>query len=502
MTTRIPPYATNTIQTLHIAYAMHQQLTHFIRRFGLTLLSAALLTGCAITEPVLRPELALPQTWSERPDADPALRQLTDTWWQGFGSAQLDALVAEAQVSAPDLLAQAERVIQAELTLRQTGASLLPTLSIGGGSGVRNLDNNESRSTDIGLSASYEIDLWGRIGATVDASRARLAATRFDYAAARLSMSASVANLWFQGLALEEQLDIAHQNLAIAERVLRVVQVRYDNGAASALDLSQQRSTVLTQRKFIEPLTVQLRQTRSALAILLGRTPEASFIGGERLERLTVPTVAAGLPSELLWRRPDLAAGEADLAGAAANVAAARAALLPSINLSASAGSASAALLSLADSTRTLALSASLLQTIFDGGRLAADVDIQRSRQRELLEIQRSAILTALKEVEDALANGVRDTRQEAAQHEILAEAKRSLRLAELRYREGADGLLTVLDAQRTLFAAQDQLAQLRFARLTTAVDLYKALGGGWERPGTTGSAAQTESVAQNPTPP
>ncbi len=159
---------------------------------------------------------------------------------------------------------------------------------------------------------------------------------------------------------------------------------------------------MLTQRKFIEPLTVQLRQTRSALAILLGRTPEASFIEGERLERLTVPTVAAGLPSELLWRRPDLAAGEADLAAAAANVAAARAALLPSINLSASAGSASAALLSLANSTRTLALSASLLQTIFDGGRLAADVDIQRSRQRELLEIQRSAILTALKEVQSS----------------------------------------------------------------------------------------------------
>ncbi|HNM56604.1 MAG TPA: TolC family protein, partial [Thauera aminoaromatica] len=168
------------------------------------------------------------------------------------------------------------------------------------------------------------------------------------------------------------------------------------------------------------------------------------------------------------------------LAAAAANIAAARAALLPGISLSAGAGVGSAALLALADTTRTLSISASVLQKIFDGGRLRADVDIQRSRQRELVESHRRAILAALKEVEDALANGVRDTNQEAAEREILAEAERSLRLAELRYREGADGLLTVLLAQRTLFASQDQLALTRLARLTAAVNLYKALGGGW----------------------
>ena len=128
----------------------------------------------------------------------------------------------------------------------------------------------------------------------------------------------------------------------------------------------------------------------------------------------------------------------------------------------------------------SLSRSASVVQTIFDGGRLRAEVEVQRSRQRELLEAHRRAILVALKEVEDALADGLRDATQEAAQREILAEARRSLRLAELRYREGADGLLTVLDAQRTLFSAQDQLAQLRLARLGDAVNLYKALGGGW----------------------
>jgi NodT family efflux transporter outer membrane factor (OMF) lipoprotein len=345
------------------------------------------------------------------------------------------------------------------------------------------VEGDESGSTSVSLNARYEVDLWGRLAASRDASRANLAATRFDRDAARLSMAANVATLWFQSLALEERVDIARQNLTIAERVLRVVQARYDNGAASALELSQQRSTVLNQRKAIEPLEVSLRQTRSALAILLGRNPQAGFIAGERLAGLQVPAVGAGLPSELLLRRPDIAASEAGLAAAAANLAAARGALLPSISLSAGAATSSAELLSLVGRNSVLSLSASLLQTIFDGGRLAADVDIQRSRQRELVETHRRTVLAALKEVEDALADSARDANQEAAQREILAEAQRSLRLAELRYREGADSLLTVLDAQRTLFSAQDQLAQLRLARLTDAVNLYKALGGGWQAP-------------------
>jgi multidrug efflux system outer membrane protein len=448
-------------------------------------LLAALTAGCALTEPVVRPEQALPAQWAEPARAAEPATPLHDTWWQDFGSARLDAFVTEALATTPDLRIQAERVVQAELALRQAGASLLPSLDVSGGSSARNVDSNESSSTGIDLGASYEIDLWGRIAAGVDASRAGLMATRFDYDAARLSISASVATTWFQVLALQERLDIARRNLATAERVLRVVQARYDNGAASALDLSQQRTTVLNQRKAIEPLEVQLRQTRSALAILLGRNPQAGptpdGAGGiERLGALQVPAVGAGLPSELLLRRPDLAASEARLAAAAANIAAARAALLPGISLSAGAGVGSAALLALADTTRTLSISASVLQKIFDGGRLRADVDIQRSRQRELVESHRRAILAALKEVEDALANGVRDTNQEAAEREILAEAERSLRLAELRYREGADGLLTVLLAQRTLFASQDQLALTRLARLTAAVNLYKALGGGW----------------------
>lgn len=451
-------------------------------------LVVALLGGCAITEPTARPDQPLPARWTETTDAAPAAIQ-PDTWWQAFGSAALDALIAEALVASPDLQIQAERVIQAELALRSTRASLFPSLSLGGDSGWSRSDAgdrggstiSESKSTSLGLSASYEIDLWGRIAANVDSAAAALATTRYDRDSARLSLAASVATTYFQLLTLQERLEIARQNLAIAERVLKVVEARYRNGAASALEVSQQRTTVLTQRAAIEPLDVSVRQTRSALAILLGRNPQEPAPEFERLTALAIPAVTPGLPAELLLRRPDLASAEASLAAASADIAAARAALLPGFSLSAGGGVASSLLLSLADPSTSVSLSAAVVQTIFDGGRLRTEVDIARSRQRELLESYRSAIITALKEVEDALGNANRDANQEGAQREILAEAQRSLRLAELRYREGAADLLTVLDAQRTLFSAQDQLVQLRQARLSDAVSLYKALGGGWQ---------------------
>jgi outer membrane protein TolC len=180
-------------------------------------------------------------------------------------------------------------------------------------------------------------------------------------------------------------------------------------------------------------------------------------------------------------RRPDLASAEAQLAAANANVAVARAALLPSISLTGSAGLASDVLVNfLSAPTAALAIGASLLQPIFDGGRLGAQVDVAASRERELVENYRKFILAALADVESALAAGSRSVDQEVLQEQVVVQARRALQLAEIRYREGADDLLTVLDAQRTLFQAEDQLAQIRLSRLLASVGLFKALGGGW----------------------
>lgn len=450
------------------------------------------LGGCAFVGPVARHDIALQENWNEAASTQAPSAPPTPDWWRGFASPRLDALIADAFVGSPDLRAQGERVVQAELALRVTRSSLFPGLSLSGNSGwSRNDTGNrggsivtERKNTALNLSASYELDLWGRVSASIQSNEAGLTASRYDYDSARLSLAASVAATYFQYLASIERLSIARENLAIAERVLKVVDARYRNGAASALDLSRQKTTVLTQRAQIDPLEVQVRQTRTALDILRGHPPGADALpqsSSEQLTNLVIPAIDAGLPSELLLRRPDIASAEARLLAAAADIGVARAELFPSINLSAGGGLASDFLLSLASPGTTVSLTAALVQTVFDGGRRRAQIDIAHSRERELLENYRKTILSSLKEVEDALSNAARDTRQEEAQTQILEEADRSLRLAELRYREGAADLLTVLDAQRTRFAVQDQLAQLRLARLTNAVNLYKTLGGGWQ---------------------
>jgi multidrug efflux system outer membrane protein len=191
--------------------------------------------------------------------------------------------------------------------------------------------------------------------------------------------------------------------------------------------------------------------------------------------------VSPGIPAELLVRRPDLKSAEAQLAAANANVTVARAALLPSISLTGSAGVASSVLVNFLNApTAAWMLGASLLQPIFDGGRLAGQLDAAVSRERELVENYRRSILAALADVESALASGSRSADQEALQAQVVEQGRISLRLAEVRYREGVDDLLTLLDAQRTLFQAEDQLAQIRLSRLQASIGLYKALGGGW----------------------
>jgi len=457
---------------------------------ALTCIAIFLITACSFTQPIERPDIAVSGQWLEATPVSEAAMPSAD-WWRGFGSPTLDALINEAFEGNPDLRVQGERVIQAELALRVANASLFPSLNLSGNSGWSRNDpgprSNDTatnkKNTSLNLAAGYEVDLWGRVSASIASGEASLAASRYDYEGARLSLAASVATAWFQHLASVERLKIAQENLVIAERVFKVVDARYRNGAVSQLDLSRQTTTVLSQRAQIDPLEVQVRQTRMALDILCGRAPlPPSTEPPDTLAGLSIPLIDAGLPSELLLRRPDIAGAEARLEAAAANVGVARAELFPRITLSAGGGLATDALFSLAHPSSTISLSAAILQTIFDGGRLRAQVETARSRERELLETYRKTILSSLQEVELSLSNAARDARQEEAQAQILVEAERGLRLAELRYGTGADDLLSVLDAQRTRFSVQDQLAQLRLARLTGAVNLYKSLGGGWEQ--------------------
>jgi NodT family efflux transporter outer membrane factor (OMF) lipoprotein len=229
--------------------------------------------------------------------------------------------------------------------------------------------------------------------------------------------------------------------------------------------------------------------------LLVGKLPSELVLQGDRIERLSLPSVGVEVPGAILSRRPDLARAEADLRAADAQVDAARAALLPTLQLSAGGSLATSTLLSLSDPTRVLSLTGSLAQNLFDGGKLRRQVDISEVGVKQSWESYRKTLLTAVKEVEDALVNVERQGTQELNQSAVRDEAQRSLQLSEQRYKAGAAGLSDVLDAQRTFFSAQDQLAQIRLSRLSASVDLIKALGGGWQAPRRSSSDTSVNAV-------
>ncbi len=323
----------------------------------------------------------------------------------------------------------------------------------------------------------------GAQGALHREARQGLRASVFERDAVQLSVTAEVASSWLQLLGLRERVAIAGNSLENAQRVLRLVESRGRAGAAAPLELAQQRGLVAARERELARLQQQARHAETALALLLGLPAPQPAVGEAveqvRLEALRIPAISAGLPSELLVRRPDLAQAEARLAAADANVQAARAALLPRVTLSASVGLQGQAPGGLFDNP-IYSLAAGLAAPIFDGGRLAGERDLAEARREELLGAYRAAIIGAFADAETALQAITGIDAQASAQADELLQARRAAELSELRYRAGAETLLVLLDAQRVLYAAQDLDVQLRQARLQARVALYRALGGGW----------------------
>jgi len=459
-------------------------------RLGSVLSCAALLAGCALQADRADRTIALPAAWQAARSAPSEL--LADSgpvdadWWRSFGSAELDALVARAQAQSNDLAAAAARVAQADALAGIAGAALRPQVTatldaaregrLGGQAAV------DGSTYGAAFAARYELDLWGRNAALRDEALQGLRASAFARDTVRLTVTASVASTWLLGQALRERTGIAQRNLDNARRVLALVESRSRAGAVSPLDLAQQRGLVAAQQRSVAALQQQARDAEAALAVLLGATsPETGASGptAPALDALRIPVIGAGTPSALLVRRPDIARAEAQLAAADADVLAARAALLPTVSLGASVGSGQARFGRLFDNP-VYSLAAGLAAPVFDGGRLAGGERLAQARREELLAAYRGAIVAAFADAETAL-NAVSATDAQAeAQAAELAEARRAAVLSESRYRAGAETLLTLLDAQRTLYVAQDLSVQLRMARLQARVSLYRAMGGGW----------------------
>jgi NodT family efflux transporter outer membrane factor (OMF) lipoprotein len=453
-------------------------------------------------EPAQLPEQLRPAAFEHTAPAATASWPGQD-WYRRFSSDELDALIDFAVSNNTDLAGARERVTQADARARQAGAALLPSLT--GNANANYLAGHSQQGSGheldwfATLSASYEVDFWGRNRATANAALLQAGAARAQRDTVALTTLGGVADEYFQVLALRERAAIARSNRDAADNILQVVQARFDAGVAGPIELAAQQAAHARAQIAVSDLEQQEIQARAALALLLGRVPENFEVKASSLDSLQEPVVAAGLPSQLLARRPDVLAAEANLRAGSANVAAARAAMFPSLALTASAGVQNPALpatiLTIPGVGPSLALSANLTQPIFDHGRLRAQHEEAAARERELLTAYRAAIIAALVDVENALAALQHLDATREFEQRSLAQSERAFDGANLRYQHGSGDFLTLLESQQTLYAARDQFAQYKLARLQTLVALCKALGGGW-------SAPDAPGPAQTPTPP
>jgi multidrug efflux system outer membrane protein len=450
------------------------------------------LASCSVGPAYKRPDIPPPGQWQEAPSENssaptPSVWPAAD-WWHEFGSARLDELIAEAQRSNDDLAAAIARVQEADAQVRIAGAPLLPTVDLGATatrerapvSGVGPELYNEFSPQ---ISASYELDFWGKNRALRASALASASASRFDQQTIALTVISSVAGTYFQALELRDRIEVARHNLENGQSVLRGLKAEQSAGTATGLDVAQQDTTVALLNAAIPPLLQQFRQTVYALAVLVGRTPESLEIEAGTLTELAPPAVVEGLPSQLLSRRPDIAEAEQQLIAANADITVARAAFFPSIDLTATGGYESTALATLITPySRIYSIGAGLTQPIFHGGAIRGQYQYSQARYTELVSTYHKTVITAFSNVESALVATRQTSEQQLRQAEAVSKAQRAFEFAKTQMRAGTVNVLTVLNTENALFTAQDTLVQVQYAHLQALVDLFTALGGGWHQ--------------------
>jgi outer membrane protein, multidrug efflux system len=448
--------------------------------------------GCILTKDLPDPALDVPEGYKAARPSKAAGAPPTLDWWRGFRSRELTGLMEEAQTVNLDIAAATARFRQADAQARIAGAALLPSLSGTGqesysrtsGSSSSGLTNGgrEVVNYSASLSASYELDFWGKNRDAAQAAEETAVANRFDRDVVALTTLTTVANAYFQVLTAQDRIRTAQRNIASAERILNAIRDRFKAGTGTDLDVAQQESVVANQRALVPPLRQTLDQNINALATLVSRPPEAVRVTGGSLNQIAAPRVTPGLPSELLTQRPDIRRQEAQLASATANVGNARAQFFPSIQLTGQGGYQSSALSSLFQPHAAFfSMVGSLTQPIFDGGRILGNFEFTKARQDELLQIYRKTVVQSFADVDNALMSIRQTTERLRLQRQVVAASRRAFELSEQQLRAGTADIVVVLNTQTTLFQAEDLLWQAQLARLLAVVSLYQALGGGWE---------------------
>ena len=450
------------------------------------ILAVVLLAGCSVNRPPEEAEAAAKAQVPETPEewaVEAAAGDVRIGWLASFEDPTLTELVREAQEHNKDLQAAAAGVERARAMARQAGAALKPVVNLSAGgarSGVSS-SSTQSDQLNVGLDVAWEADLWGRLRAGRRGAVASAEAAQADLRYARHSLAAAVARGYFLAIEAGLQENVTKETVAALEETLRIVNLRYEEGMVSAQDLALTRSDLATAREGLATVEGSLRDALRALEILLGRYP-----GAELDVEKTLPPLPseppAGLPSEILERRPDLVAAERRVAAAFDALDQARAARLPTLQLTGTLGGSSSALSSLLDPANVAwRLGTSLLAPLFDGGRRRDQVVVATADQEQALAAYGQAALQAFGEVENNLDLGGVLKRRRAELEVAAKNAKEAYRIAELRYKEGESDLLDVLSVRQRVFSADSSLVSVQRQLLAQRVSLHLALGGEWE---------------------
>lgn len=452
-----------------------------MKKFIFSGMITVLLSGCSLIPDYKTPPVETPKQWSS---ASPSQQtQIAVDWWKSFSSGELNGLIETALAENNDLHASLQRIEQARADLKIAGAGLLPSADASTGLSWTKTNPATGRTTsgnswNAGPDISYELDLFGGNRADVASASAQYNASRFTHDALALTIMGDVATGYFTVLNLRERLAIARNDLKNARDTLAIVNARFNAGAISALDPAQQKAAVASAEASLAALEQQETKAVNALSVLLGKPPQSIIITGQNLKSLTVPAIAAGQPSQLLTRRPDIRSAELDLYAANADIGAARAAFFPVVTLGLDW---SIRQTPIGDPAATaLSLASALTTPLFRGGSLRGGVEKATARQMEMAEDYRKTVLTAFQEVEDALTDTKAAQVRQAALKTAMEESQRAYDLSLAQYKAGAVDFQTVLDSQALLFISEDAYARTRLAALSAAINLFRALGGGW----------------------
>jgi NodT family efflux transporter outer membrane factor (OMF) lipoprotein len=466
-------------------------------------LLAFLVGGCANLPSVgpdyQKPNVSAPAQWNPLAGGETNSAAATAAWWKNFHDAELDSLIERAACSNLDLRIAQARVREARAHYRMTDDDFWPTVDAAG-SYARNRQSEhqpvlgslpmppgvpfENNVYQAGFDATWEIDVFGGKRRATESARAQVAAAEFGQRDVLVTLLGEVARNYVEARGYQRRLEIARDNIRAQEQSLAITQNRFTNGLTSDLDVQQAATLLATTRASVPTLETALQASIHRLGVLLGQTPEALQTELSSVAPIPAapPTVPVGLPSELLLRRPDVAQAERQLAAATANIGVAKSDLFPKFYLTGVAGFESVSASDWFDGgSRFWSAGPTVQWNIFDAGRIRANIKVQNARQEQALATYEQTALSAFEDVENALVAYAKEQVRRRSLEEAVKSSQESLRLANQLYANGLSNFINVLDAERSLYQAQDQLVQSERTVSTDLISLYKSLGGGWE---------------------